>query len=210
MSVQNKRRLLFSFFSSLILYKQLIKACEKLLCSLFIINQYFTRNVILQKMCSKQSGGCFLVYYATFNLFSDFCNTKNVCLKQAKACFLIYLVTFLIQKCVFKTSRRLLFNLFGYFSNTKKCVFETSGRLLFNLFDYFSNTKTCVQKKREAAFNLFGYFSNTKKCVFKTSGGEEWGMVLNLLPNFQKGSQSNLPLYSLYPGIPFIFTPFAW
>ena len=47
-----------------------------------------------------------------------------------KACFLIYLDTFLIQKCVFKTSRRLLFNLFGYFSNTEKRVFKTSGRLL--------------------------------------------------------------------------------
>ena len=198
------------FFSSLILYKQVIKAREKLLCSLFIINQYFTRNVILQKMCSKQAQGCFLVYYATFNLFSDFCNTKNVCLKQVKACFLIYLDTFLIQKCVFKTSRRLLFNLFGYFSNTEKRVFKTSVRLLFNLFGCFSNTKTCVQNKREAAFNLFGYFSNTRKCVFKTSGGERWEMLLNLLPNFQKGLQSNLPLYRLYPGIPFIFTPFAW
>ena len=115
-------------------------------------------------MCLKQAGGgCFLVYYTTFHLFSDFCNTKNVCLKQAKACFLISLVTFPIQKCVFKTRGRLLFNLFGYFSNMKKCVFKRSGRLLFNLFGYFSNTKTCVQNKWEATFNLFGYFSNTKK-----------------------------------------------
>ena len=78
-------------------------------------------------------------------------------------------------------------------------MFKTSVRLLFNLFGCFSNTKTCVQNKQEAAFNLFGYFSNTKKCMFKTSGGERWEMLLNLLPNFQKGLQSNLPLYRLYP-----------
>ena len=46
-------------------------------------------------------------------------------------------------------------------------------------------------------------------CVCVWMGGGQGEMVLNLLPNFQKGSQSDWFLYRLYPGIPFIFTPFA-
>ena len=117
-------------------------------------------------MCSKQAGGCFLVCYATFNLFGYFCNTKNVCSKQAEGCFLIYLGTCLMQKCVFKTSGRLLFNLFGYFSNMEKCVFKTSGRLLFNLFGYFSNTKNvCSKQVRGCFFIYLATFLIQKMCA---------------------------------------------
>ena len=57
------------FFSSLIniaLWKYVFKASERLLFSLFIINQDCTTNVLLSKMYSRQAGDCFLVYYAMF------------------------------------------------------------------------------------------------------------------------------------------------
>ena len=56
---------------------------------------------------------------------------------------------------MFKTSGRLLFNLFGYFSNTKKCVFKISGRLLFNLFGYISNTKNGCWNQAGRCFLIY-------------------------------------------------------
>ena len=104
---------------------------------------------------------------------------------------------------MFKTSERLLFYLFGYFSNTKnvrskqaggcfsiylgtfliqKRVFKTSGRLLFNLFGYFSNTKKCVFKTSgRLLFNLFGYFCNTKNVCSKQAGDVLFSLLINII-----------------------------
>ena len=93
-------------------------------------------------------------------------------------------------------------------------MFKIRGRLLFNLFGYFSNTKNVCSKQAGGSFLIYLTTFLKRKIVCSKQlgrgGGEGGGMVLNLLPNFQKGSQSDWSLYRLYPCIPFIVTPFAW
>ena len=79
-------------------------------------------NVILQKMCSKQSRGL------RISFLRYFLYTKNACSKQTGDIFLTYAATFLIQKMCVQNKRDLLFNLFSYL----KIVFKTSTGLLFS------------------------------------------------------------------------------
>ena len=87
--VQRKQRLIFSFFHHQSIF---FKASDRLLFRLFIINQYCTPNVILPKSVFKAIGKLL------FSLLSYFFNTRNVCSKQAGGFFLVYLATFVIQK----------------------------------------------------------------------------------------------------------------
>ena len=83
--VQNKRALLFSllpyFFNT---KKCVLKASRNLR---FRLLSYFSNT----SLCPKRAG-------MLFNLFDYFSNTKTVCSKQAGGCFLIYLATFLKRK----------------------------------------------------------------------------------------------------------------
>ena len=85
---QNKRCLLSVFFSSLINIvrrKCVFKARERLLFSLFIIDQYCTPDVCYTtKNAFKTSNGLL------FSLLRHFFNTKNMFSKQKETCFLIY------------------------------------------------------------------------------------------------------------------------
>ena len=68
---------------------------------------FYCKNV-----CSKQLRGCYLVYSSRISIVClKFAILQKLCSKQAAGCFLVYNATFLIQKIVFKTSRRLLFSL---------------------------------------------------------------------------------------------------
>ena len=79
------------------------------LLSYFSITKKYVFSILhlmlcTKKVCSKQAGSCFLVYYALFlikkmcvhyytpNVFlrkarNYFCNMKNVCSKQVESCF---------------------------------------------------------------------------------------------------------------------------
>ena len=145
--VQNIQGVLFSFFFSLLINfvrrKFVSKASERLLFSLFIINQYCTPNA-----CYIPKNGFMTSDRLLFSLLRYFFNTK---------------------KCVFKGSGNLLFSLLNYFSNMKKMCLQIKWKPATFLirkmcvqnkrwaaFQFikllFVIQKMCVQNKRGAAF----------------------------------------------------------
>ena len=82
------------------------------------------------------------------------------------------------EKCVFKTSGRLLFSLFSYFCNMKK------RGLLFSLFSLFSNTKNIRSKQMEAAFQFIKLLLQYEKCAFKKVEATFQFIKLSLLSKF--------------------------
>ena len=97
---QASERLSFSFFrhqSKLYTKTYVLKASGRLHFSLFLINQYCTSSVILQKMCVQSN------LETAFWFIKLHFNTKNICSKQAEGCFLVYslLVTITLLKCFY-------------------------------------------------------------------------------------------------------------
>ena len=96
-----------------------------------------------------------------FSLLNYLHNTKNMCLKKKDAGFQFIKLRLLryfynSEICVFKSSRKLHFNLFSYICNSETCVFKSSERLLFSLFSYFCNSESCPFKSnRRLLFSLF-------------------------------------------------------
>ena len=109
--------------------KRVFKTSKRLLFILFIINQYFTPNVLLQKTCAQSKQEAVFLVYSSILLLS-----KNMCSKQVGGCFLVY--SSLIKALIF------------YY---EKCVFEASG----SCFLVYSSTvlfwKICARSKRGAA-----------------------------------------------------------
>ena len=109
-----------------------------------------------------------------FSLLSYFYNTNNVCLRKSEATFWFIKLSLLgyisnSGTYVFKSNRRLLFNLFNYFSSWETCAFKSSGRLLFRLFSYFGSSETCVFKSHGRLLFLFYSvnFAIHNMCVHK-------------------------------------------
>ena len=84
---------------------------------------------------------------------------------------------------MFKVIERLLFSFFHHWSIMyagnillRKCVFKASGRLLFNLFGNFSNTKNVCSKQAVGCFLIYSSLIKRlmlyhEKRVFKASRG---------------------------------------
>ena len=93
------------FFSIVLLilyyHKCTFKTNGKLLFSLW---NFFCN---MKNVCSKQAGGCFLVYSATFVIW------------KKGGYFLVYSAYFLIRKIFVQNKWRLLFSLLSYFYNMK-------------------------------------------------------------------------------------------
>ena len=70
-------------------------------------------------MYSKQAGGCFLVYYATFLIV-------RMCIENKR----VYQATFLMRKVCVQNKQGLLFNLLSHFNNTKNMCLKQGGCFL--------------------------------------------------------------------------------
>ena len=114
------------------------------------------------------SGGWFLVF--VFFIINQYCMPKLY--GQCKVYLSLFSIVGLMlyyKQWVFKVIRRLVFNLFSYFCNTKmcvqyiaslmlcykKCVFKASGKLLFSLFSDFCSIKNVFSKQGRGCFLVY-------------------------------------------------------
>ena len=74
------------------------------------------------------------------------------------------------------------------------CIHNLAGKVLF---------KVNSENTRLWTLSMYVHFVATNKFLESLE-------PLSVLPNFQKGSQSDWSFYCLYRSIPFIFIPFAW
>ena len=114
---------------------------------------YYKKNV-----CSKQAGGCFLVYSSLIKCQMLYC--KKCVLKANGGYFLVYSSTVLIRKRVLKASEMLLFSLFVLCSTLPK---------------------KCVENKREASFQFIYLMFYFKKCVFKASYFLVYSLLISII-----------------------------